>query len=186
MNETPVERLVGTAEARRSRPLNRTVKSWPGWLLMLLVAIVFLAVGATRSSGPQTQSDRVDDLTRRIACPVCDGESVFESQNSSSRSIRTEVDALVRENELSDDDILERINRNFEGELLLVPRSTGLDALVWILPVVGFVAGLAGLTVAFRRWKLDAAEVGDPTGDDRALVAAALELEDGDPDRAPE
>jgi cytochrome c-type biogenesis protein CcmH len=160
------------------QPMHRRVKSWPGWVVMAVVAIVLLVIGATRSTGPETQADRVDDLTRRIACPVCDGESVFESQNNSSRSIRNEVAALVRENELSDDAILARINRNFEGELLLVPRSSGLDALVWVLPVAGFVIGMAALTVAFRRWRLDAAGIGDPTSDDRALVEAALVHDD--------
>jgi cytochrome c-type biogenesis protein CcmH len=185
MTEPMVEFGATETEQRSPRLTKRTIKSWPGWLLMVLVAIVFLVIGATRSSGPQTQSDRVDDLSRRIACPVCDGESVFESQNSASRSIRNEVDALVRENELSDDDILERINRNFEGELLLVPRSTGLDALVWVLPVVGFVIGIAGLSLAFRRWKLEAAGIGDPTADDRTLVATELAKGEADSDQEP-
>ena len=158
--------------------ISRAVKSWPGWLLMLIVAIVFLVVGTTRSTGPQTQAERVDDLTKRIACPVCDGERVFDWQNNSSRSIRNEVASLVRGGELTDDQILARIDRNFEGELLLVPKSSGLEALVWVLPVVGFAIGAVGLVLAFRRWKLDAQGVGDPTSDDRALVEAALRDEE--------
>ena len=35
-----------------------------GWAA-LLVVVVFLVVGATRTAGPQTQEDRVDDLTQR-------------------------------------------------------------------------------------------------------------------------
>lgn len=177
--------VVDPSPARpATRTLNRAVKSWPGWVLMAIVAIVFLVVGSTRSAGPQTQAERIDDLTKRIACPVCDGESVFDSQNNASRSIRNEVGALVRGSELADDEILARIDRNFEGELLLVPRSSGLDALVWVLPVVGFAIGVVGLALAFRRWKLDAAGVGDPTNDDRLLVEAAL-LRDDEADREP-
>jgi cytochrome c-type biogenesis protein CcmH/NrfF len=56
-----------------------------------------------------------------------------------------------------------------------------LDALVWVLPAVAFVCGLAALVVVFRRWKREATELSDPTDDDRALVEAALagEHEDG-------
>jgi len=165
-------------DAAPRRPLNKRIKSWPGWLLMLVVAVTFLVVGATRSSGPQTQEDRVDDLTQRIACPVCDGESVFESQNAASRRLRNQVEDLVRENELSDQQILTLIDSRNEGELLLVPTASGLDALVWVLPAVGFVVGAAGLGLAFRRWRIEAAGLSDPTAEDRSIVEAALAASD--------
>mgnify|MGYP001796090814 CR=1 FL=1 len=155
-------------------PWSRRLKRWPGWVLMLFVAGAFLVVGATSSSGPQSQQDRVDELTKRIACPVCDGESVFESQNNSSRALRNQVTDLVRQNELSDAEILNLIDTRNEGDLLLVPETSGLDALVWALPATGFVVGVTGLALAFRRWKLEADGLADPTDDDRALVEAAL------------
>lgn len=154
--------------------LNKRLKSWPGWILLLVVATTFLVVGATSTSGPQTQGDRVDELTQRIACPVCDGESVFESQNNASRALRNQVEDLVRQNELSDAEILNLIDTRNEGDLLLVPESSGLEALVWVLPAIVFVIGVAGLGIAFRRWKLEAAGLGDPTAADRDLVDAAL------------
>ena len=58
--------------------------------------------------------------------------------------------------------------------MLLVPRSSGFDALIWVLPAVGFVCGVAGLAVVFRRWKREAAATTDPTDADRALVAEAM------------
>lgn len=157
---------------------NKRLKSGPGWILMLFVVVALLVVGATRTAGPQTQEDRVDDLTQRIACPVCDGESVFESQNAASRRLRNQVEDLVRQNELSDDEILTLIDSRNEGELLLVPKASGLDALVWVLPAVGFVVGVTGLGLAFRRWRLEADGLADPTDEDRAMVAAALEADD--------
>ena len=109
---------------------------------------------------------------------MCDGESVFESQNAASRRLRNQIEDLVRQNELSDEQILTLIDSRNEGELLLVPKASGLDALVWVLPAVGFVVGVTGLGLAFRRWRLEADGLGDPTDEDRAMVAAALEAED--------
>lgn len=160
--------------------LNRRLKTWPGWVLMIFVLVAFLAVGASSSSGPQSQADRVDELTKRIACPVCDGESVFESQNNASRALRNQVTDLVRRNELTDPEILNLIDSRNQGDLLLVPETSGLDALVWALPATAFVVGATGLILAFRRWKLEAAGLGDPTDADRELVDAALA--DGDAD----
>ena len=176
----------GSTEAPATRPSwNTRLKSWPGWILMLFVAITFLVVGATRTAGPQSQEDRVDDLTQRIACPVCDGESVFESQNAASRRLRNQVEELVRQNELSDEQILTLIDTRNEGDLLLVPKASGIDALVWVLPAVGFVVGVTGLGLAFRRWRLEADGLADPTEADRALVQAALAAQEtSDPTNA--
>jgi len=154
--------------------LNKRVKSWPAWVLMAMIAAAFVVVGSTRSTGPQTPSDRVDEITQRIACPVCDGESVFESQNNTSRAIRVRVESLVRDNDLDDQQIVDEVLNAFGGDLLLVPKATGLDSLVWLLPAMGFVVGVTGLGLAFRRWRVEADGIGTPTADDRALVDAAL------------
>lgn len=157
--------------------LNRRLKSWPGWILLIFVFVAFLVVGATRSTGPQTAEDRVDDITSRLACPICDGESVFESQNNASRAIRNEVTDLVRENELADDQILAVFEAR-NSEILLVPKASGFDALIWVLPVMGFIIGVTALGFAFRRWRLEAEGTADPTQADRDLVAAALDADD--------
>lgn len=154
--------------------LNSKLKKWPAWALMLVIVVAFLVVGSTRSTGPQSPEDRVDQITQRIACPVCSGESVFESQNNSSRNIRNQVESLVRANELSDEEIVSFIDSRFQAELLLVPKASGLDALVWALPAAGFVLGMTGLVFAFRRWRLEADGLADPTDEDRLLVDAAL------------
>lgn len=156
-----------------SAQLNDRVKGTAGWLtLLVFVAIVFV-VGATRGSGPQTQGDRIDGLAKRVACPVCNGESVFESRDNSSVQIRVELTSLVREARLTDDEIIGQLETTYGADVLLVPRASGFDALVWILPAIAFVAGAAGLAIAFRRWARQAAEVGPASDDDRALVEAA-------------
>ena len=153
-----------------------SIKSWPMWVLMALVAASLLIVGGTRDSGPQTPEDRVDEISKRLACPVCNGESVFASQNNSSRSIRTEIESLVRENELSDDEIIAVFEAR-DAEILLVPKSSGLEALAWMLPVFALCLGLVGLAFAFRRWRAESALLRDPTQADRDLVAEALRSE---------
>jgi cytochrome c-type biogenesis protein CcmH len=154
--------------------LNRRLKSWPSWVVLLIVVASVLAVGSTRSAGPQTQEERIDAVARRVACPVCNGESVFESRNRASRAIRNEITGLVRATDATDDQIIAGLENTYGADVLLVPKATGFDALIWVLPTVAFVLGVAGLGVAFRRWKLQAAANVDPTDADRDLVAAAL------------
>lgn len=163
-----------------NRNLNRRLKGWPGWVALALVVAGLLAVGISRDAGPQTQQDRIDSLTRRVACPICQGESVYESRNNASESIRAQVGDLVRDNELSDAEILAVLEVRYRAQVLLVPKATGFDAIVWVLPAVAFVCAIAGLVVTFRRWRADAAAIPDPTDDDRALVDAALAADPDD------
>lgn len=152
--------------------VNRRVKRWPGWLALVLVAFALFAVGASRDGGPETQQDRIDAIGRRLACPTCAGESVYVSRAAAAEAIRNEIARQVATGERSDDDIVAFIEDRFGGQVLLVPKATGLDALVWVLPVVVLVVAVAGLAVAFRRWQREPVLV--PTDEDRALVAAAL------------
>ena len=157
-----------------TKSLNRQLKGWMGWLALIFVVAAALTIGIASTTGPQTPEERIDAISKRVACPVCDGESVFESQNSASIAIRNQVGDLVAENDLGDDQIVAFIETRYGAQVLLVPRASGFDALVWVLPAVALVCGVAGLAVAFRRWRVQADGTLDPTDDDRALVEAAL------------
>jgi cytochrome c-type biogenesis protein CcmH len=186
VGEAVTEPVADTAETgvlttpASRKALNKRIKRWPGWVLLAFVVAGFLAVGAFRSTGPETQADRVDAIASRVACPICAGESVFVSQNSASRAIRSRIGELVAENDLSDADIVAVIETRYGAQVLLVPRSSGFDALIWVLPAVALICGLAGLTVVFRRWKREGAATADPTAADRQLVASALAADAAD------
>lgn len=157
----------------------KKVKGPGGWAVLAVVVVALLAVGIGRDTGTPTPEERVEAISKRLACPICDGESVFESRNNASSAIRNEIKQQVATGTASDDQIVTFIEQRYGGQVLLVPKSTGIDALVWALPAFAGVCAVAGLTVAFRRWKRAADTV--PTDDDRALVAEARQ-EAADPD----
>jgi cytochrome c-type biogenesis protein CcmH/NrfF len=107
--------------------------------------------GSVRDSGPLTQQDRIDAITKRVACPTCDGESVYVSRAAAAQAIRAEVARQVGDGLSTDDEIVAYIADRFGGQVLLVPRGSGIDALVWVLPVVVAVALVAALASSFRR-----------------------------------
>ena len=158
--------------------MTRSLKGWPSWVLLVFVVGGLLAVGASRDAGARSPKERVEDISRRLACPICDGESVFESRNADSQAIRIEIARQVDTGTVSDDQIINYIEQRFGSKVLLVPRATGIDALVWALPVAALVCAVVGLGVAFRRWKTEADTIPDDA--DRRLVAAALAGDDGD------
>lgn len=160
---------------------SRRLKSLPGWLTLLFVFVVLLVIGIRRDAGPSTPQERVDAVAQRLACPTCDGESVFESRGSASVAIKREIARLVAEGGLSDDQIVRTIESSFGSDVLLVPRATGLDALVWALPVGVGVVAVVGLGVAFRRWRV--VSVTEVSTADQLLVDQALQRRADDDSR---
>ena len=140
------------------------------WLLVLFVGVGALAVGATRDRGPLDPGDRIDAISRRIACPVCDGESVYASRNPASEAIRSAIREGVRAGALDDDAVIAGVAEAYGAQVLLVPRATGLDALAWALPVTAAVVAIAALGAAFRRWRAESAAIGEATEEDRRIV----------------
>ncbi|MGZ4701334.1 MAG: cytochrome c-type biogenesis protein [Ilumatobacteraceae bacterium] len=152
--------------------MKKAIKNWPSWVLLVMVVVGLLAVGAARDAAPRSPKERVEDISKRLACPICEGESVFESRNADSDAIRVEIARQVDLGTVSDDQIINFIAQRFGSKVLLVPRATGIDALVWALPAAALVCAVVGLGVAFRRWKSAADTIPDDA--DRALVAEAL------------
>ena len=167
--------MSGSRAPSRSR--TSRLKGWPGWVLLLFVVVGFLAVGATRDSGPRTPDERVEAIAKRVACPVCQGESVYESRHPTSENIKDAIQDRVEEGVLSDEEIIQSVVSSRDGQELLVPTADGVEALAWALPATAFVVGVAGLTVAFRRWQRNSDALAPATDDDFALVADAMRVE---------
>ncbi len=143
------------------------------WLVMLLLVIVLLVFGASRTGGPRTQQDRIDSITAVLACPTCSGESVFVSRAAAAEAIRAEVARQVATGLRTDEQIVGYIEQRFGGQVLLVPRASGVDSLVWALPVAVLVCSAFLLLSAFFKWRNNKPQ--SPTASDEQIVAKALE-----------
>jgi cytochrome c-type biogenesis protein CcmH len=133
--------------------LVKSLKGPIGWFVLLFVFVAFLVVGLQRASGPSTPQERIDAVSQRLACPTCDGESVYESRGSASVAIRNEIARLVGEGRLTDGEIVRSIESSFGSDVLLVPRASGLEGLVWALPVAVAVVAVVFMGFVFQRWR---------------------------------
>ncbi len=122
------------------------------YVAMAVVAAVALALGALGERGSATVEDRVENLASSIRCPQCRSQSVNDSEASTAQAARREIAERVEAGE-SDDEIRGYFASRYGAEILLRPPSTGVGSLVWVVPVVAFVVGAAGLTLAFRNWR---------------------------------
>jgi cytochrome c-type biogenesis protein CcmH len=151
------------------------IRRWGPWIAVAVVAFSALAVAAFGTRAAPTAQDRVSSLSRTVKCPVCSGESVAESNAPASQEIRRQIAEQVQQGQ-SDDEIRSFYAAKYGQAVLLTPSASGVNVLVWILPVVALAIGIAALAIVFRRWSSMPQE--RATDEDRELVALALHPEE--------
>jgi len=138
--------MTSESGALRRKLLNRSA-----WVVVIVATVALLVFGAGRDTGPLTQQDRINAITKRIACPTCDGESVYVSRAAAAQALRAEIARQVGDGLKTDDEIVAYVADRFGGQVLLVPSGSGLEALVWVLPIALAVVLVALLLASFNR-----------------------------------
>lgn len=141
------------------------------WLVLVVVLAVSLFVGRTDGVA-QTPAERVRTLSTEFACPTCDGQSVADSNAPVAANIVREIRRQVDDGR-TDTEIEAFLVDRYGAAVVLTPPASGVDGLIWVIPVVALVISLAGLTVVFRRWSKRSTI--DLVADDRALVEEYLD-----------
>ena len=127
-----------------------------GWLAVAAVAVIAAVLAATSSRPPATEAERAYELKEATLCPVCDGQSVLESNAPAAAAMRRQIDLWVDAGR-SDTQIRADLAAAYGDDVNALPPGEGVGILVWALPVAGFAAAAAGLWAATRRWKARAA-----------------------------
>lgn len=111
---------------------------------LLTVIVVGLA-----TAGPRP-TDRGRALAEQLRCPVCQGESVAASPSDTAIAMRDQIDELLAEGR-TDAQVREFFVARYGDWILLDPPARGATLLLWLLPVVTLLAGLAVVATRCRR-----------------------------------
>jgi cytochrome c-type biogenesis protein CcmH len=163
--------------------MTAVARRWGPWAAILVVLAVALAFGVQRG-GHQTLEQRVQHLAGEYRCPSCSGETAAESNTATSIEIRNLIRADLQHGQ-SASQIRSQLVADYGTSILETPQTKGLSLLVWVLPVVAVVVAVAGLALAFRRWRRRLKAAPGPTDADRALVGEALARPETDPEHSP-
>ena len=143
----------------------------PAVALAAVIVAALVVGGAGRSSGPRSAAARANAIAKDLRCPVCQGLSVADSQSETAKAMYEDIRRGVAAGQ-SDAAIKARFVSSYGPWVLLEPQTSGVGAVVWILPVSALLLAIGFLIFAFRRWRRQPTLVA--TDDDRALVEAAL------------
>jgi cytochrome c-type biogenesis protein CcmH len=140
------------------------VRRWgPAVVTVVLAAVVLVGLLTADPSEP----DRARSLAARLRCPVCQGESVADSPSETARAMNSLIEDQVDAGR-SDAEILAFFRQRYGDWILLDPPAEGRTLVVWALPALGLVVGVAAIALAVRRGP--APELDD---EQRARVTAA-------------
>ncbi|HEV2177282.1 MAG TPA: cytochrome c-type biogenesis protein CcmH [Terriglobia bacterium] len=137
------------------------------------LALLVSGIPAARASGSAPTAKSIGD---GVICQ-CGCNQTVAACNHYMCSSRTEMQAMA-DKEIaagkSETTILQDFVLRYGVKVLAAPPASGFNLTIWILPVVGFLAGLWFVVVIVRRWRrveVSASPAGAPTAVDPKLLA---------------
>ncbi|HEY5437432.1 MAG TPA: cytochrome c-type biogenesis protein CcmH [Acidimicrobiales bacterium] len=122
----------------------RSFRLWA--LAFLCVAALALVVAPNGGS----EQGRIAHLETLVKCPSCDDLSVAQSNATSALAVRSDITKRVHEGQ-SDSRILTSLESTYGTSILLSPSTSGVGALLWLVPIGALVALMVSAVRLSRR-----------------------------------
>ncbi len=179
---SPGAPAASAAPADRAPSVGRLLRVYGPWVVMVVIVATALGIGVTGTTGPTTNEGRMLAIAGTLKCQVCEGESVAQSDSDFAQQARVDIAKRLDEGQ-SASQIRAFYIQHYGASVSLIPASSGISGLVWIIPVVALLVSAAVLVMVFRRWQVK----GDVHASqaDRDLVADALARSPSDRPAAP-
>ena len=125
-------------------PLRKTT-----FFAAILAILIVLSVAACATETP-TIEERAQSIDQRLMCPVCPAETIDQSQADVAIQMRELVREKLRDGE-SEDQIFNFFVDRYDKGVLAEPPAEGFNILVWVIPPLAFLLGLALIWLGFRQ-----------------------------------
>ena len=145
------------------------------FLLGLLVASVLRIGAAWAISDPSemlpnpAEEARAEAIGSQLRCPVCQNESIEESDAGLARDIRAVIRQQVAAGK-SNKTIIAYMVQRYGDFILLKPPIDNMTMLLWASPPGALASGFLVAVLAWRRRRASPAEALELTEDERATL----------------
>ena len=141
-------------------------------VIWVLLAGAAFAVQPDEILDDPVLEERARDISKGLRCLVCRNESIDESNAELARDLRLLVRERLVEGD-SNDEVLDFVVARYGEYVLLNPRATGSNLILWIAGPVLFLAGL-GIAVAYLRRRQPDAAPAALSDDEKARLSELL------------
>jgi len=118
-----------------TRPWRRLI----GWGVAI-AALGVIVVGLLPKPATADPARRVQQLSERLACPWCDGQSLAESGSGVANDLRVILREKVDAG-WSDTEIYDFFTARYGDQMLLDPPISGWGIALWTMPVIALGVG---------------------------------------------
>lgn len=120
-------------------------------VIALLSAFAAIPARTQAQAADSTLEARTTAVASTLRCPVCQGESIQDSPSELAQQMRSVVRDRLRSGETPEQVKAYFVSRYGEW-ILLEPKMTGLNVMLYVLPIVIVIGGLILIVVLVRRW----------------------------------
>lgn len=120
---------------------------------VVALALLVLTTAPAAAQQPATPVSETEayEIASQLRCVVCQNLSVADSPSEMAAQMRELVRERLRAGE-DREQVMQYFVDRYGEWILLAPRRSGFNLLVWVLPVVAVVAGLGIVALVLRRW----------------------------------
>ena len=118
-----------------------------GLFLSLALFLAFQADG-------DTIEDQVAEISGELMCPVCEGQSVAESNAQLARDMRAVIKTKLLEGNTKEE-IMDYFVSSYGETILASPPPKGFSVILWLLPVLSVLIGGAIILRTIHSYRVE-------------------------------
>jgi cytochrome c-type biogenesis protein CcmH len=116
---------------------------------LFVVALAALALAAPALASEQRPT--LSELEGQLMCPICDGETLAQSDAPAAVRIKSYIQRRIDEG-ATRSQIKRELVDQWGTRILAAPPRHGFDLLAWALPIVGLLGGATVIGLLAWRW----------------------------------
>ena len=128
--------------------MNSLFRKTLGTWLFLSLALIAFHVDA------DTLEDQVADISGELMCPVCEGQSVAESNAQLARDMRAIIKTKLLEGNTKEE-IIDYFISSYGETILASPPPRGFSMILWLLPILSVLIGAAIILRTIRAYRVE-------------------------------
>ena len=116
--------------------------------------VLFLALFIAFQVNADTLEDQIAEISGELMCPVCEGQSVAESNAQLARDMRAVIKTKLLEGK-SKEEIIDYFVSSYGETILASPPPRGFSVILWLLPVLSVLIGAAIILRSIRAYRVE-------------------------------
>lgn len=133
-----------------------STKNYSGFVATALAILILFSSAAFATE--KSIDDRVNEIAYLLMCPVCQGQSVAESNSNLANDMRQIIRKQLEEGK-TNEEVLDYFVKRYGDSILSSPPRKGINWLLWIMPGVAVVLGAVGIALFLHKSKRPEDEV---------------------------